>query len=173
MNNFELLVLFRRSGMRFELNKNMQVILLKNVEKLGRAGEVKNVSDGYAMNFLLPKKMAEAVTAEKINKLKNKETGQIKNREKEREAGEKQLKKLMEIKGLVIERKVSENGKLFAGIGEKEIAEELKKQKRAEVAEKFIKMAKHIKETGVHRVGIDFGNNLKTEITIKVVSDKK
>ena len=151
----------------------MQIILLKNVDKLGKAGEVKNVSDGYAINFLFPRKLAEVATVERVEKLRNKEIKKLKEKEERKGEWENKLKKMGESGEIILKRKASDGGKLFAGIGAGEIAEELRKQKKAEVEEKFIKLEKHIKKIGEHKVEINFGGGMRTEITVKIMADIK
>ncbi|MFH1890004.1 MAG: 50S ribosomal protein L9 [Candidatus Kuenenbacteria bacterium] len=148
----------------------MKIILLQNLAKIGQKGEIKNVADGYALNFLIPKKLVEAATKEKINRLKNLESKKLREVKGKQKEHKKLTGKLKGIK-LVIKAKASEAGKLFAGLSEKNIADELRKQKKIEVEEKLIKMDRHIKETGEYEVEVDFGNNLEVKIKIKVIAN--
>ncbi|KKS41893.1 50S ribosomal protein L9 [Candidatus Kuenenbacteria bacterium RIFCSPLOWO2_12_FULL_42_13] len=145
----------------------MKIILLKNVEKLGKAGEIKNVADGFALNFLLPKKMAEAATEQKIKKARNQENKKILAREKNLAENDKLLARLNGLK-LEIKAKASDSGKLFAGLSAEDIAKELKTQKNIDIAAKRIRLEKHIKEVGEHGVEIDVENQKRASIVVAV-----
>jgi len=147
----------------------MKVIFLQNVAKIGQRGEVKNVADGYALNFLIPNKLAEAATDLKINQMQLEKDKQGKKEEKKREENQGLIKKLKGVK-LEIKAKVADSGKLFAGIGEKDIVGELKKQKKIEMENKFIKMEKHIKEIGEYEIKVNLGNNLEEALKVKVIA---
>jgi len=143
----------------------MRVILLNDIESLGKKGELKDVSDGYAQNFLLPKKMAEIATSEAIEKLKQ---DQKKIQEEENKLEESLRKIASEIQNKKITLKAkAEKEKLFGSIGRKEIALELKKQ-NFEIKEEFILLKDPIKKIGKSEVIIDFGKNIKTKITIAI-----
>lgn len=145
----------------------MQVILLKDVNKLGQRGEIKKVSDGYALNYLLPAKLAVKATAERVKQLK------------ERLAKETKLKKAdlkrkqglaAKLKGVVleIEGKVSDGGKLFAGVSQKDIQQKIKQAVGVEIEESSVVLDKHLKDLGEHQVEIDLGHNIKTQILVKI-----
>ena len=125
----------------------MQVIFLKDVPRVGRKYDIKEVNDGYAMNFLLPKKMVEMATAKSVAELElRKKTIEI-----EREVQTDLLmKNLEEIKGktLIMKVKADEKGHLFKGIHDKEIAEEMHKQYHAKISPEFIVLPKPIKKVG-------------------------
>jgi large subunit ribosomal protein L9 len=143
----------------------MKVILIENVKKLGNKGEIKDVSEGYARNFLIPKKLAEIATSETIEK-----TAQLKKEfeEKEKQSEEALRKIVSEIAGKTIRIKAkSEKGKLFGRVGSKEIANELKKQK-FNINEKSITIKEPIKTTGEKEITIDLGKNIKTKIIVLI-----
>src|SRR3990167_10297667 len=131
----------------------MRVIFLQDVPRVGKRYDIKEVNDGYAMNFLLPRKLAEVATPKTIAELEKRK----KNIEIEREVQEDLLmKNLEEIKGKVlnIKAKTDEKGHLFSGIHKKEIVEEMKKQNHADIAEEFIVLEKPIKEVGEFEIPI-------------------
>lgn len=140
----------------------MKIILLQNIKNLGQTGDIKEVTDGYARNFLLPKKLAEMATREAVEKavkvkqkteeLKNKKTEELKN-----------LAKKLEGEEIVIKVK-EKDGKLFGSVGKKEIAEKMGNM----VNENMVELEENIKETGVKNVSINFGNNIKAKININV-----
>src|SRR6056297_3174179 len=104
----------------------MKVILKENVAKLGKKGEVKKVSDGYARNFLFPRDLAEEATASAMKHLKSIQSVQNEHEEKERKRNEEKLDKLMK-EFFVIKVKAGEKGKLFGSITNADIAKELSK----------------------------------------------
>lgn len=132
----------------------MKVIFLQDVPRVGKRHDIKEMNDGYVMNFLIPRKLAETATPKAMLELEKRK----KNIEIEREVQEELLmKNLEEIKGkiLVIQAKADEKGHLFSGIHKKEIAEEMKKQNHADIAEEFIALEKPIKEIGEFEIPIE------------------
>ncbi|MFC1622502.1 50S ribosomal protein L9, partial [Patescibacteria group bacterium] len=98
----------------------MKVILLQNVKSLGKTGEIKNVADGYASNFLFPNKLAQPASQEKIQSIQNKKNKETKVHKQE----EKELNKIInKISGqkITIQKQASDKGKLFAAISLDEI----------------------------------------------------
>ena len=146
----------------------MKVIFLQDVPRVGKKHEVKEVNDGYAMNFLVPRKLAEPATAKSIAELEKRK----KNIEIEREVQEDLLmKNLEEIKGriITIKAKADEKGHLFSGIHKKEITAEMKKQNHADISEEFIVLEKPIKEIGEHEIPISIKNK---KSSFKLVIEK-
>ncbi|OGI94824.1 50S ribosomal protein L9 [Candidatus Nomurabacteria bacterium RIFCSPLOWO2_01_FULL_40_18] len=131
----------------------MRVIFLSNVPRIGRKYDVKEISDGYAVNFLLPRKLAEPATPKAVAELEKRK----KNIEIEREVQEGLLLSNLEaIKGKVITiaGKANELGHLFSAIHKKEILEAMKAQNHANIGEEFIVLEKPIKEIGEHEIQI-------------------
>lgn len=148
----------------------MKVILLKNVEKLGKKGEVKNVADGYARNFLIPNKLAALATKSELAKLEE-------QKKIETEKAEEELKFYQEIANqidgleLEIPAKVAEEGKLFGAVTDSQIAEKLK-EKNFEIKKEQIKLESPIKEIGEHEATIEFPHNLEVKIKVIIVEEK-
>ncbi|MEK7564062.1 MAG: 50S ribosomal protein L9 [Patescibacteria group bacterium] len=131
----------------------MKVIFLKDVPRVGKKYDVKDVGDGYAMNFLLPKRLAETATPKALVELEKRK----KNIEIERKIQEDLLlKNLEEIKSktLHIKAKADEKGHLFSGIHSKEIVDAMKKEHHADISPEFILLDKAIKQIGEHEIGI-------------------
>lgn len=147
----------------------MKVILIQDVKNVGKKGEIKKAADGYARNFLLPKKLAEIATPAAIQKNKILFENQIK-KEKENIEANKKLAQNMEGKEIVVRRK-AKKGKLFGSVGAKEIAEELKKQS-VEVSEKSIVLGEPIKNTGEKTILVDLGNDIRAKIKVKVEEEQ-
>ena len=145
----------------------MQVILVKDVANLGKKGEIKNVANGYALNFLIPKKMAQQLSQRKLEEINKERITAEQAIEKKLESYKKIINKLKSIK-LEIKAKASESGKLFAALTAVDISQALKNNKKIEIETKWIKLDKRLKELGEHNVKIDFGHGLATEIRLKI-----
>ena len=125
----------------------MQVILLKDVPKIGRKNDIKNVSDGYAMNFLFKNKLAEPATSKKIKNLER-----TKHNQETEEKIHKDLlvKNMRSLSGAEVHMsgKASEKGHLFKGIHVEEIVAELKKQDHIDLKSEHIQLEHPVKEIG-------------------------
>jgi len=147
----------------------MKVILAKDVTKLGEAGSIVKVADGYARNFLLPKKLAVPATKSNLSKVevikKAAEAEKLALESKYHEL----IQKLGEVE-LVFVRKADENEHLFGSVSESDITKALE-EKDIEVHKSFVTMEKHIKEIGSFDVEINFTSNIKT--TLKVTVNKE
>ncbi|KKQ21333.1 MAG: 50S ribosomal protein L9 [Parcubacteria group bacterium GW2011_GWC1_36_9] len=125
----------------------MKVIFLQDVSRIGKKYDIKEVNDGYAMNFLLPRKLVVTATPRAVAELEMRKKEIVLKREVQENL---LLKNLEEIKGKVvtIKGKANDKGHLFSAIHKKEIIEEMKKQLNAEISEEFIILEKPIKEIG-------------------------
>ncbi|OGG86519.1 50S ribosomal protein L9 [Candidatus Kuenenbacteria bacterium RIFCSPHIGHO2_02_FULL_39_13] len=148
----------------------MQIILLKDIAKLGKKGEIKNVADGYGLNFLIPQKLATLATASRL-KQATEEKAREQEKTKKDEARYENLVKKFEGVTLKLKAKVSNGGKLFAGLGAADIAQALSQQKKIEIDKKFIKLPKKIKNIGEYKVDVEFGNNLKSNIKLEIKAE--
>jgi large subunit ribosomal protein L9 len=149
----------------------MKVILLKDVEELGKKDDVKSVADGYARNFLFAKNLAKPATKQAIKDLE-------KEKEMEAQMAEQELKKIEEIvsqiDGLEIEvsEKTDEGGKLYGSLNEIKIAKILK-DRGIDVKKGQIKIPQLIKAVGEYPVTINFDHGLEAEIKIIVIEESK
>lgn len=144
----------------------MKVILLKRVKTIGDIGDIKEVSDGYAINFLIPQKLVEPATVENMSKLKSIKNQSLKKADEDLILTQKIANQLS---GLVIEisSKSSSDGKLYSAISVGMIAEKLK-EKGIMIDKKQINLMKPIKELGEHSVFIILNHGLEPEITVIV-----
>ena len=148
----------------------MKVILLKDIENLGKKYEIKEVSDGYARNYLIPRKLAKVANEKNLKWLE-------KQKEKEEKKAEEELRKIQEaasaIDGqeVIIPVKVGEDGQLFESINTQKIYERLK-ELGFEIKKNQILLESPIKELGEFSVKIKFPHNLEAEIKIIVVEEK-
>jgi large subunit ribosomal protein L9 len=143
----------------------MQIILLKDVKNLGKKGELKNVSDGYARNFLFAKKLAETATKEATERI---EAQRKKEKMTELENLEKTKKLASELKDRLIEIKAKgKEDKLFGSISTKDVVRELSAL-GFDISEKSVIMPAHIKEIGEYEIKISLTGEIETKIKLKV-----
>ena len=142
----------------------MKVILLQDIKNVGRKEQIIEANDGYARNYLFPKKLAIEATKDNMLKLQAKKTSEANKKKAEIEANK-------EIIELTIKAKVGENSKIFGGITSKEIAEELKKQHKFEIDRKKITLKDTIKSLGRYTAEIKFGDGVNAELTINVTGE--
>ncbi len=153
----------------------MKILLLKNVEKLGKQGEVKDVSLGYFKNFLMIKKLARLAGKQDVLQVQENEIKKEKQLETavlETEALAKKLKGCE----IVIKLKAGEKGQLFESVDEEKIKKQLFSQEKNLNTEKVkVILEEHIKKTGQYPVNLDLGHNIKTEIQVivKAIEEKK
>jgi len=135
----------------------MKVILLKDVKKVGRKFEVKNVADGLAINKLIPMGMAIQATAGNLKSLEEKiKTGENNSANIE-ESIRKATTSLKEGK-IIITGKTNEKGHLFAGVHKAQILEEFQKVTSVELSEDSVNLDKPIKEVGEHKIKVSVGD---------------
>ncbi len=144
----------------------MKVILLKNVAKLGKKFEVKDVSDGHALNMLIPQGYAEPATASALKKLEARKAQELAAQKKAEEVLAKNLKA---ISGKVyeVQTNVNEKGHLFAAIDATEISKLISEESKIEIPAQYIQLEKPIKEAGEHRLTIAIGESFAS-ITLNV-----
>lgn len=144
----------------------MKVILKKDISGLGRKYDIKNVSDGYASNYLIPNKLAEYASPEALKKAeiaKAATEGEMKVQEN---LMMKQIEALKGVK-IVLEKKANEKGHLFEKIHPEEIVAALKEQARVEISKESIKISEPIKEIGEHTLTVEVGKS-RGEFTISI-----
>lgn len=149
----------------------MLVLLLQNVNKLGNKNEIKNVSDGYAKNFLFPKKLAIKATPELIKKAEKQKVLEEKKQEEVQKLLIEQAKKI-EGKRFIIKVKVGEEGQLFEAISAIKIAEKMN-QNGFNIDQKQIILKEPIKKIGDHKVSVKFGANLQSTVTVVIDKEDK
>ena len=132
----------------------MKVIFLKDVQRVGKKYDIKEVNDGYALNFLLPQKLAEVATTKAVADLEKRKKEIIVEREIQEELLSKNLEQIKG-KAITIKGKANEKGSLFSAIHKKEIKEELEKEHKIEIGEEFIILDKPIKEVGEFEIPIE------------------
>lgn len=149
----------------------MDVILLQDVKSLGKKGEIVKINDGYARNFVLPKKLGIEATGKNLNDLKLKRANDEKVAQEQYEAAKK-LGEEIKTKEIKLQIKVGEGGKTFGSISTKEVAEAMKKQLGYDMDKKKMHLPEAIKTLGTHTVPIKLHPKVTTEIKV-IVSEQK
>ena len=148
----------------------MKVILLQDVKSLGKKGEIVEVSDGYARNYVLPKKLGAEANSKNMNDLKLQKANEEKVAKQQLEAAQ-EMAKLLETKEVVVKMKSGEGGKTFGSISSKEIAEEAKKQCDLALDKKKIQLPEEIKSLGVYEVHVKLHTKVTGRLKVKVVEE--
>ena len=145
----------------------MKIILTQDIANVGRRHETKEISDGYALNFLIPKNLAIAATPEAVKKIEIIRT---------REEGDRRVQEELLLKNITaldgatvtITEKATPKGSLFAGIHKAEIIPEIQKQTRLQISPEFIMLDKPIKEVGNHSIEVKVkGKSVKFTLSVK------
>ena len=145
----------------------MKVILQQDVRGQGKKGQMIEASDGYARNFLLPRKLAVPATAENVNTMKMQEKAKKAQEAAEKAEAEATAKKLKDMT-VKIAAKAGEGGRLFGAVTSKEIAEELNKQYGLNVPKQKIVLEEPIKTFGNHEVPVKLHKDVTAKLTVKV-----
>ena len=146
----------------------MKVIFNADVKGKAKKGEMKEVSDGYARNYLLPRGLAAEATADNINALKLKEKARAAQIEKEKAQAMENAKKLEGVQ-VVVRAKAGSNGKLFGAVTSQEISNALKEQFGIEVEKNKIVQAEPIKNYGSYTVKAKLGYEISGNVNVLVV----
>ena len=148
----------------------MKVILLEDVKSLGKKGDIVNVSDGYARNFVLPKKFGVEANSANMNDLKLQKANADKVAQEQLEAAQ-ELAKVLETKEVVVKMKSGEGGRTFGSISSKEIATAAKEQCGLELDKKKIQLPEAIKSLGVYEVNVKLHTKVTGKLKIKVIEE--
>ncbi len=147
----------------------MKVILKKDVQNLGNMGDVKEISDGYARNFLIPGGYAEVATKNLIVKSEEEKIKRSKKAEEDLKMAEEIVSKI-EGTSITLKNKADEKGKLYAAVKEEEVSEELiSKGFNLEKGKVIIK--EPIKELGEYEIIIDFAHGLEAKVNLTVIGE--
>lgn len=148
----------------------MKVILLQDVKSLGKKGEIVNVSDGYARNFVLPKKLGLEANTANLNDLKLQRANADKVAQEQFEAA-KELAALLETKEVVLKMKSGEGGRAFGSVSSKEIAVAAREQCGLELDKKKIQLPEAIKALGAYEVAVKLHTKVTGKLKVKVVEE--
>uniref|UniRef100_UPI003AB4438A 50S ribosomal protein L9 n=1 Tax=[Ruminococcus] torques TaxID=33039 RepID=UPI003AB4438A len=148
----------------------MKVILLENVKSLGKKGEIVNVNDGYARNFILPKKLGVEATGKNLNDLKLQKNNEKKVAQENLDAA-KELAAELSAGKVELAIKVGEGGRTFGSVSSKEIAVAVKDQMQLDIDKKKIQLKESIKSLGTHIVTVKLHPEVSAELKV-VVKEK-
>lgn len=148
----------------------MKVILLEDVKSLGKKGDIVNVSDGYARNAILPKKLGVEANNKNLNDLK------LQKKHEERVAAEnlanaEELAKEVEKQKVVVKIKTGEGGRIFGSVSTKEIAQAAKEQAGLELDKKKMQLNEAIKALGTYEVPVRLHPKVTAKLTVQVVAE--
>ena len=146
----------------------MKVILLQDVKALGKKGEIVNVNDGYARNFILPKKIGVEATPKNLNDLKLQKANEEKVAQEQLDQA-KELATVLETKQVIVKMKAGEGGRTFGSISSKEICAAFKEQHGMELDKKKVVLNDPIKSFGNYEVAIKLHPKVTGKFTVKVV----
>ncbi|HBL36325.1 MAG TPA: 50S ribosomal protein L9 [Firmicutes bacterium] len=148
----------------------MEVILLSDVKALGKKGELKEVSAGYARNFLFPKQLAVEATPGNLKQLKE-EQARRKHKAAQDEETARELAAKLGGLTLTFQTKAGEGGKLFGSITGKDIVEQIQQKTKLEIDKKQLNLPEPIKAMGEHEVSIHLYRGVKATIKIQVTAE--
>ena len=145
----------------------MKVILLEDVKALGKKGEIVNVNDGYARNFILPKKLGLEATSKNLNDLKLKKANEARLAQEQLEEAQA-LGKKIEAGKVELAIKIGEGGRAFGSVSSKEIASAVKEQRGYDIDKKKIQLKDAIKALGTHTVPVKLHPKVTAELKVIV-----
>ena len=145
----------------------MKVVLLADVQGVGKKGELINAAEGYARNFLLPRKLAKEANAQVMNELKNAEASKAFKIKTETEEAQKAADALKD-KIARITAKSGTGGRLFGSVTAKEIAQEIKKQFGVEIDKRKIQLSADIKAFGTYQFEIKLYSGITAKMSVSV-----
>ena len=145
----------------------MKVILLEDVKTLGKKGQIVNVNDGYARNYILPKKLGLEANGKNMNDLKLQKQNEAKIAQEQLDAA-KELAKKIEASKVELKIKTGEGGRTFGSVSSKEIAVAVKEQLGLEIDKKKINMTDAIRTLGMHPVTVKLHKDVTAELKVHV-----
>ena len=145
----------------------MKVILLQDVKGTGKKGQILDVADGHARNFLIPRKLATPATAEALNEHKKQEKSREIREQRLKEEAQATAEKMKTIK-VVIPMLAGSQGRFFGSVTNKEIADALNEQFGIAVEKNRIELSDHIKNYGTYTVKCRLGHEVSANLTVEV-----
>ena len=146
----------------------MEIVLLQDVKSLGKKGQVVKVNDGYARNFILPKKLGVEANAKNLNDLKLQKANDAKVAA-EQLAAAKELAAKLENASITVAIKAGEGGRTFGSVSTKEIGKAVSDQLKLEIDKKKLVLGERIKALGTHEVPVKLHKDVTAKLVVKVV----
>jgi large subunit ribosomal protein L9 len=148
----------------------MKVILLQDVDKLGKTGDLKDVADGYARNYLIPKRLAAAATPTLLANQQQRIAAEKRRQEKEAEATRQQAERLGSV-SLTFKARVGKQGRLYGSITSQDIAAGLRDSENIIIDRRAIVLPDPIRAVGTYQVPVKLGGKLEPQITVNVIDE--
>ncbi|MGE5380829.1 MAG: 50S ribosomal protein L9 [Methylocystaceae bacterium] len=145
----------------------MKVILTQDVKKLGQKGDLKEVSDGYARNFLFPRNLAVEATATRIKEMDERKTSEGRRKEREEEQA-RAIKAKLDGKTINVKAKMGKDGKLYGAVTAQEISDAIKAQAGIDLDKRKVDLKENIKHEGEYPVKLKIYQGVVAEITVAV-----
>lgn len=145
----------------------MKIILLQDEKKLGKKGQTIEVSEGYARNYILPKKIGVEATSKNMNDLKLQKANEEKKASEQLQAA-KDLAEVLATKQVVVKIKAGEGGRTFGSVSSKEIAVACEEQHGIEIDKKKIQLTESLKSFGSYEVNVKLHPQVTAKLTVKV-----
>lgn len=148
----------------------MKVILTQNVKNLGKEGDIKEVADGYARNYLIPQGLAREATASLLKETQERKVREQKQRDKEKARAE-QIKEKLNGKTITVKAKTGGGDKLFGAVTAREVAEVLKQEMQVDIDRKKIDLSEPIKHLGQYRIKLKIYPSIQADLNVIVVAE--
>jgi large subunit ribosomal protein L9 len=148
----------------------MQIILIQDVNNLGGANEMVTVKNGYARNFLIPRKMAVEASPSNVKQLEER-LKQIRKKEEKMMAEINKVIQVLQESPVKIGAKTGTSGKIFGSVTNVQVARAIREQKGYEVDRRKIHIIDEIKELGTFKARVDFGNGHETEMELEIIAE--
>jgi large subunit ribosomal protein L9 len=148
----------------------MKVILLQDVEGLGKAGDLKDVANGYARNYLLPRRLAAGATPELLANHQQRIAAEQRKREKQQESNQQQAERLGQV-SLTFKARVGRQGRLYGSITSQDIAAGLRESEGITIDRRVIELPEPIRTLGTFKVPVKLAQKLEPEITVNVIDE--
>jgi large subunit ribosomal protein L9 len=145
----------------------VRVILKAEVRGLGRTGDIKDVADGYARNYLLPKGLAIEATGGELKHLAQERQAERSKKDRAHDDAEELAKRLGQVT-LVFKLKAGEHGKTFGSVTAKEVAEALRKEAKAEIDKTKIVLREPLRSLGVHKIEVRLQPDVRADVTVAI-----
>ena len=149
----------------------MKVILLQDVDNLGKAGDLKEVADGYARNYLLPKRLAAGATPALLANHQQRIAAEKRKLEKQEEANKQQAERLGSVT-LTFKARVGKQGRLYGSITSQDIAAGLRTSEGISIDRRLIDLPDPIRAVGTYMVPVKVATKLQPKITVNVIDEK-
>jgi large subunit ribosomal protein L9 len=147
----------------------MKVLLLQDVPKVGKKGEIVNASDGYARNYLLPKKLAVEAKEGELKHFKNEQKVKEQRKENAKKKNENIIQEITKHK-YEIKANAGENGKLFGAVTANDVAKRIKEVSKVDFDKLWFDEKINLKELGLYRIKVKLSQGVKGEIIVEVKS---